>query len=123
MIVKHSSAEPGRFGARVRSRREELGLSLRQTAHKVGISPTYLSDVETGQETTPAERVIRALASVLNDDFDSLMHLAGRIPSDLQAYIASDPSMLGFLWWAKERQFTGAQLLSLLRESEFANRN
>ncbi len=55
-------------------------LGLREFALKVGISPTYLSRIETSEEKAPpAEDVIRKMASQLSDSFDELMTLAGRV--------------------------------------------
>ena len=83
-----------RFGERIRRKRTEQKLGLRETATKVGISPTYLSRIETMEEKTPpAEDVIRKLATLLNDPFDELMTLAGRVPEDVEKVIKADPTM------------------------------
>jgi transcriptional regulator with XRE-family HTH domain len=68
-----------RFGERIRRKRTEQKLGLREFATKVGISPTYLSRIETSEEKAPpAEEVIRKMADpALNDSFDELMTLAG----------------------------------------------
>ena len=80
------------FGTTVRSAREETGYGLRELAHRIGISPAYLSRIETSSiEWTPSEDLIRSLASVLNHDADELMRLAGRLPTDIQRYILTNP--------------------------------
>jgi transcriptional regulator with XRE-family HTH domain len=49
-------------------------LSLRETANKVGVSPTYLSRVENCLDPSPpTEKTLRALAEVLEDNLDELM--------------------------------------------------
>ena len=64
------------FGERIRRKRGEKRVGLRQAAGKVDISPTFLSRVETGAEKAiPSEKVIRKLADILDDDFDELMQL------------------------------------------------
>lgn len=100
-----------RFGERVRRVRTARGLGLRETAAKVGISATYLSRIETNEEKTPpAEKVIRALADLLADNFDELMSLAGRIPADVTEYFASDPGLPAFLRRAKEQGLSSEEL-------------
>jgi transcriptional regulator with XRE-family HTH domain len=100
-----------RFGERIRRVRTEKGLGLRETATKVGISATYLSRIETNEEKTPpAEKVIRALAGLLSDNFDELMSLAGRIPSDVTEYFATDPGLPAFLRRAKEKGLSSEDL-------------
>ena len=104
-----------RLGERIRRKRAEHKLGLRETATKVGISPTYLSRIETMDEKTPpAEEVIRKLATLLNDDFDELMQLAGRVPEDVEKVIKGDPSMPAFLRTAKEQKLSGEELRKIL---------
>ena len=60
-----------RFGERVRRKRQECRLGLRDTARRASISATFLSRVETDAEkAVPSEEVIRKLADILDDDFD-----------------------------------------------------
>ena len=42
------------FGAFLRERREELGLSVRELAKNLGISAVYLSDIERGNRNAPS---------------------------------------------------------------------
>jgi len=100
-----------RLGERIRRVRTARGLGLRETAAKVGISATYLSRIETNEEKTPpAEKVIRVLADLLEDNFDELMSLAGRIPSDVTEYFATDPGLPAFLRRAKEQGLSSEEL-------------
>ena len=112
-----------RLGERIRRRRAEHKLGLRETATKVGISPTYLSRIETMDEKTPpAEDVIRKLATLLNDDFDELMQLAGRVPEDVEKVIKGDPSMPAFLRTAKEQKLSGDDLMKLIEAQKKGKR-
>jgi transcriptional regulator with XRE-family HTH domain len=90
-------------------------LGLRETAAKVGISPTYLSRIETAEEKSPpAEDVIRKLAELLDDDFDELMTLAGRVSEESLNVIKSDPGMPEFLRTVGERRLSAEELMKLL---------
>jgi len=75
--------EAEEFGAKLRELRQQLGLTLRELADKVGIDFTYLSKIENGVLPPPSEKVISKLAEVLGADKDELTILAGRIPSDI----------------------------------------
>jgi HTH-type transcriptional regulator, competence development regulator len=103
------------FGQHIRKKREEKGLGLREMARKVNISPTYLSRVETDEEKTPpGEETLRAIAGVLGMGFDELMHLAGRVPSDVGEMIKNDPDLPQFLRTARDQGLTGKKLGELL---------
>lgn len=51
------------IGEDIRLRREELGISLRKFASEVGISPTYLSQVETGAQY-PSIDILKSIYSL-----------------------------------------------------------
>ena len=63
------------FGARVRERRKECGLSQEELAHKSGIHRTYVSSVERGERNIALVNIV-ALAAALGVD-------AGVLVSDL----------------------------------------
>ena len=107
------------LGERIRRCRPERGIGLRETARQAGISATFLSRIETGAEKAiPAEKVIRKLAAILEDDFDELMALAGRISRDVSDYVKADPGMPEFLRMARERNVTAEKLMELLNKAE-----
>lgn len=107
-----------KLGDRLRRRRNEKKLGLREAAGKLKISPTYLSRIETRKEKSPpGEDVLRAMAKLLDENFDELMTLAGRIPGDVAAYIGSDPGLFLFLRTAHERNLNAEGLTKLLERS------
>ena len=67
-------------------RREQLGLSLRETARQVGISPSYLVALEqgrnpsTGRASVPSLPILLAFARVLGIDVQTLIAAAGGAP-------------------------------------------
>ena len=90
------------FGDYVRKRRERLRVgdpeySLRKVAARIEVAPSFLSNVERGQDPPPSEPKIRALASVLGEDPDVLLALAGKVSSDLQQAICDRPQVFGRL--------------------------
>jgi transcriptional regulator with XRE-family HTH domain len=92
------------FGDRVRTRRESLrkadgtDFSLRRVAEAVGVSPTFLSRVETGKtDALPSEEVIVKIAKVLGEDPDALLALADRVSSRLKRIIVKRPELFAQL--------------------------
>ncbi|MEV8268661.1 cupin domain-containing protein [Microbacterium sp. NPDC076911] len=67
------------IGARLRQRRETLGVSLRSVAHAVGVSPSLISQVETGK-TQPSVATLYSLANFLSISVDELLGIANDEP-------------------------------------------
>lgn len=71
------------LGGTLRHRREQLGLSLRETARRIGISPGYLVALEqgrnpsTGRAPMPSPPILAAIGRVLEVELATLLDLAG----------------------------------------------
>lgn len=92
------------FGDFIRNTRLKLELGLREFAEKVGISATYISKMEVGDYAPPKEENIKKMAKILKINEDTLLSMAGKIPSDLQKMITSEPELyMAFLRKAKKR--------------------
>ena len=90
------------FGTYIRNKREKLretnsGYSQRQVALRIEVEPSYLSQVERGNQAPPSEAKIIALAKDLNEDPDVLLALAGKVSTDLQDVIRKRPELFGQL--------------------------
>ena len=79
-----------KFGAFIRREREAKGLSLRDVAKKIKVSPTFLSKVET-EDWKPGEEKLRKIAEVIGCNPDDLMARAGRVPAELSEIIKQSP--------------------------------
>jgi len=83
------------FGTLLRARRLAKGLSLRKFAEMVGVSPTYLSQVEQDKvEKPPTAERVRKMAELLNANVDEWSALADRVPVDLPGIIKKQPTQL-----------------------------
>lgn len=73
-------ATPGsRFGSKIRSLREHHGISQRELARSLGVSPAYLSQLESGKKGRPNDRLIHAIChqfGLIWDDADDLFAMA-----------------------------------------------
>jgi putative DNA methylase len=74
----------------LRTRREQLGLSLRAVGSRCNVDPAHLSRVESGA-APPSDALIGRLAEALAVPRDELLLLAGRVPPSLQALVEREP--------------------------------
>jgi len=80
------------FGQILRAKRLEKEISLRKFAEMVGISPTYLSQVEQCNVMPPTTDRVRRMAELLGEDSDRWIALAGRIPEELSKILRESPT-------------------------------
>jgi transcriptional regulator with XRE-family HTH domain len=77
------SPSPTRLGGILRRRREQLGLSMREAARRIGISPSYLVALEqgrnpsTGRAPIPSARILAAIGRVLDVELATLLDASG----------------------------------------------
>ena len=83
---------PVPFGHALRAKRVEKEISLRKFAELVGVSPTYLSQVEQCNLMPPTTDRIKRMAELLGEDADKWIMLAGRIPDDISRIISEHPT-------------------------------
>ncbi len=76
------------FGIYVRTKREEVGMTLTELARQLEISPAYWSRIETGRENPPKDELIRKAATILGLSEDELFIEASRLPPDMQDEVA-----------------------------------
>jgi putative DNA methylase len=74
----------------LRTRRGQLGLSLRSVATRCSVDPAYLSRVESGA-APPSDALLGSLAEVLSVPADELMLQAGRVPVSLRTLVEREP--------------------------------
>ena len=76
------------FGIYVRTKREEVGMTLTELARQLEISPAYWSRIETGRENPPKDELIKKAATILGLSEDELFIEASRLPPDMQDEVA-----------------------------------
>lgn len=80
------------FGQVLRDKRMEKGFSLRKFARLVGVSPTYLSQVEQMNVDPPTADRVKRMAELLEENVDEWTALAGRLTEDLPGIIHEEPT-------------------------------
>jgi transcriptional regulator with XRE-family HTH domain len=74
---------PSRLGGILRRRREQLGLSMREAARRIGISPSYLVALEqgrnpsTGRAPVPSPPILAAIGRVFDVELATLLEASG----------------------------------------------
>ncbi len=110
--------KPGKsFGQLLREKRIEKGFSLRKFALAVGVSPTYLSQVEQDNVDPPTADRVKKMAELLGENVDEWTALAGRLTEDLPEIIHESPTEVPDLLRAV-RGLTPEQLRTLREQAE-----
>ena len=104
------------FGQTLREKRLEKGFSLRKFAELVGVSPTYLSQVEQGNMDPPTAERVQRMAELLGENADEWIALAGRLPQDLPEIIQQQPTQMPELL-REAKGLTAEQLRQLTEEA------
>jgi transcriptional regulator with XRE-family HTH domain len=105
---------PPRLGEVVKQARQARRLTLRRLADQVSkedgrpISPQYLFDIET-HHRVPSSHVLQELARVLEQDYDTLLILAGAADTVVRDYLQEHPqhteSVIKFFRAAQRQRF------------------
>lgn len=94
------------FGDFLRSVRKAQGISLRMLAKKVNKTPTYISDIENGNNRPPDKVLLDAILSALNVNkhpnlcgkmYDLAALGRGDIPADVKSFVVENPDTISFL--------------------------
>jgi transcriptional regulator with XRE-family HTH domain len=72
MAITASGAAPVELGASIRALREQRGLSLRELARRVNVSPSFVSQIELGK-ANPSVGTLYSVVSVLGTTLDDLI--------------------------------------------------
>ena len=91
--------EPSHIGPRLRAERERQGLSVRETARRIGVSASLVSQIER-DKVTPSVSTLWALVRELNLSMGDLFDDDERQPTELTALLAQGMGPV----WADERR-------------------
>tara|TARA_B100000963_G_C22639753_1_gene679781 strand:- start:446 stop:1564 length:1119 start_codon:yes stop_codon:yes gene_type:complete len=103
-----------KFGSFIREKRIALGLGQRALAEKVGLSPSYLNDIEKNKRSAPKLLIIKKLSEILEIDKVFLMDLAGSskksIAPDISEFIVNNPLVISLLRTIKENNIDNEKI-------------
>jgi L-glutamine-phosphate cytidylyltransferase len=106
-----------RFGDFIRERRIDKGIGQRELARKLGISPSYLNDIEKNNRVAPKPDTVTAITEILEIDIELAFDLAGRsrnsLPADVMAIIEGNSEIIPLLRTVAAYELTTAQVKEL----------
>ena len=103
--------ENAEFGQYLRSVRQAKKISIRQLAKAVSKTPTYISDIEKGNNKPPERELLDRIIAALHleqfpDIRNKLYDLAAKerkdVPADIKEYLMENESILKIIRTAKE---------------------
>lgn len=89
------------FGASMRFIREQRGIKIREIANKVGMTATYISDIERGNNNPPGKKLMQKILMALeiqetelqNYLYDLAARERGGVSEDIADYIMSNDDL------------------------------
>jgi transcriptional regulator with XRE-family HTH domain len=84
------------LGERIRARRLELGITLRELARRVEVSAPYLTDLEAGRRH-PGPEVLQRIAAALAVPPGELEALDTRLSPEVRRWVESEPEVARLL--------------------------
>jgi L-glutamine-phosphate cytidylyltransferase len=103
-----------KFGPFIRELRIQKNIGQRELASKVGLSPSYLNDIEKEKRTAPKLSVIKKLSSILSININLLNDLAGSskktLAPDINEFISNNPNISSLIRTIKENNLNDKQI-------------
>lgn len=113
------------FGEYLRALRKEKKISIRELARQVSKTPTYISDIEKGNNRPPDEDLLNSIIVALNlgDDtpqiknklFDLAAKERGGVSADIADFIMQDDDVRNIIRLAKTDEKMRNQILSVVK--------
>lgn len=95
-----AEAGPVQLGHRVRQARQARGMSLRELARRIDVSPSFVSQLERGK-ANPSVGTLYAIVSVLGTTLDALIGDDGDAPPDQPAGAGRTPGVGARQTWPR----------------------
>lgn len=109
------------LGEVVRTARVNAGISLRQLAIRLGVTPSYVSDIENDRRV-PSEDVLGRIAQELNLDRADLLARAGRLQADADRYMRGTPAATTLFRRITEERFDEAKIRKVMERVDELSR-
>jgi PTS system nitrogen regulatory IIA component len=101
------------FGPTIRLLRQAKGISLREMARQLGVSPAFLSQIEAGrQHKIPKARIVQ-VAEMLGVSEGYLLGTAKQIHPDLIRFLSETPEAAEFMTTAMKNGFAAEDFMQL----------
>ncbi len=105
--------------------RTTRNIGQREMARNIGISPSYLNDVENDKRFPPRKEIIKKIAAVLEANLENLYDLAGksknRIPPDIPDIIKKNKEIPSLLRIIEKYGLNAKKIKKIKKEIEESN--
>ena len=106
-----------KFGFFIRELRIQKNIGQRDLAKKIGVSPSYLNDIEKEKRSAPKLAVIKKLSKYLETNLDELNDLAGvskkEVAPDISEYMEKNPKIISLIRSIKNNNLNETQIESI----------
>ncbi len=85
------------FGTTLRTIRRDAGMTQRELAERTGLDFSYVSKLENGRNLPAAADTIVSICKALDVGPETLLALAGKLPSDVHDNVGTNPAAQEFL--------------------------
>ena len=103
------------FGNYIRNLRLKKQIGQRELARKIGVSASYLNDIEQNKRPSPRVEVLEALTDVLEADIPTINDLAGLskndLPPDILEFIRGRSELVSLLRLIKAYNLTDQEIM------------
>jgi len=113
------------FGSYIRGLRLEKHFGQRELARVIGVSASYLNDIEKDKRSAPRVELVEALTEVLDANLEIINDLAGisrnDLPSDVTEFIRKNPNAVSLLRLLRAFNFKDCDILELEKTMTSSN--
>jgi len=103
-----------KFGPFIREKRIKKGLGQRELAAKIGVSASYLSDIEKDKRSAPNLNIIKKISLILSIDINKLNDLAGiskkTLAPDINDFIMKNSKINSLIRTIKDSNLNDQQI-------------
>ena len=103
-----------KFGPFIREKRIQKGLGQRELANKIGVSASYLNDIEKDKRTAPNLNIIKKISLLLSININKLNDLAGlskkTLAPDISDFIIKNSKINSLIRTIKENNLNNKQI-------------
>ena len=114
-FVKKNTKKNELFGNYIRNLRLKKKIGQRELARKIGVSASYLNDIEQNKRPSPRVEVLEALINVLEADIPTINDLAGLskndLPPDVIEFIRGSSELVSLLRLIKAYNLTDQEIM------------
>jgi len=113
------------FGNHIKTIRAARNIGQREMARAIGISPSYLNDIENNKRAAPSKGIIKKIAGILEANLENLYDLAGKaknqIPPDIPDIIKKNKEISTLIRTIERYNLNTAEIKKIKKDIEESN--